>query len=192
MPSPLTHKYNSESFYFLPSSVAGSSTSSSFIPNFPNCSSPRMSASVYADYLRSHFSVSQLESLRSRARGYRSKLRLATCPELSHSSFCSPFSSIEIFAAASILSGFTASVPNKIAYPMVMYPPRSRMDFLHHIFNLPWALYSFSSIWKTSSIIPIQEMGKPLDSPRPSNLSFSPSAHQSFQNASFYLIYSSF
>ena len=39
-------------------SIAGSSSSSSSSPNFPNCSSPRKSASVYAAYLRSHFSVS--------------------------------------------------------------------------------------------------------------------------------------
>ena len=35
--------------------------------NFPNCSSPRKSASVYAAYLRSHFSISQPKALRSRA-----------------------------------------------------------------------------------------------------------------------------
>ena len=39
------------------------------------------------------------------------------------------------------------------------------MDFLLHIFNLSWSLHSFPSIWKTSSIIPIHKMEKPLDSP---------------------------
>ena len=39
------------------------------------------------------------------------------------------------------------------------------MDFLLHIFNLSWTLHFFPSIWKTSSIIPIHKMGKPLDSP---------------------------
>ena len=39
------------------------------------------------------------------------------------------------------------------------------MDVLLHIFNLSWILHSFSSIWKTSSIIPIHKRGKPLDSP---------------------------
>ena len=47
--------------------IAGSSSSFSSSPNFPNCSSPRESASVYAAYLRSHFSVSKLKALRSRA-----------------------------------------------------------------------------------------------------------------------------
>ena len=56
--------------YTLLRSIAGSPSSSSFSPNFPNCSSPRESASVYAAYLRSHFSVSQPKTLRSRARGY--------------------------------------------------------------------------------------------------------------------------
>ena len=39
------------------------------------------------------------------------------------------------------------------------------MDFLFHIFNLSWSSHSFPSIRKTSSIIPIHKMGKPLDSP---------------------------
>ena len=39
------------------------------------------------------------------------------------------------------------------------------MDFLLYIFNLSWSSPSFPSIWKTSSIIPMHKMGKPLDSP---------------------------
>ena len=38
------------------------------------------------------------------------------------------------------------------------------MDFLLYIFNLCWSSHSLPSIWKTSSIIPIHKMGKPLDS----------------------------
>ena len=48
---------------------------------------------------------------------------------------------------------------------MLKHLPRSGMDFLLHIFNLSWTSHSFPSIWKTSSIIPIHTMGKPLDSP---------------------------
>ena len=59
--------------------------------NFPNCSSPRESASVYVAYLISHFSISQPKALRSRTRGYLTELRRATCSEEFHSSFCSPF-----------------------------------------------------------------------------------------------------
>ena len=67
-------------------SVPGSFFSS---PNFPNCSSLRGSVSVFADHLRSHFSVTQPKTLRSRARDYLSDLRRATFPEESHSFFCS-------------------------------------------------------------------------------------------------------
>ena len=48
---------------------------------------------------------------------------------------------------------------------MLKHLPRSGMDFLLHVFNLSWSSQSFPSIWKTSSIIPIQKMGKPLNSP---------------------------
>ena len=76
--SSLSPKSNPKSVYSLLRSIAGSPSSS------PNCSSPRESASVYAAYLRSHFSVSQPKALRSRARGYPSELRRATCPVGSH------------------------------------------------------------------------------------------------------------
>ena len=83
----------------------------------------------------------------------------------SHSCFCSPSSPAEFLAAASNLSSSTAIGPDKVAYPMIKHLPRSGMDFLLHIFNLSWTSYSFPSIWKISSIIPIHKMGKPLDSP---------------------------
>ena len=152
--SSLSPKSNPKSVHSLLRSIAG------FSPNFPNCSSPRESASVYAAYLRSHFSVSQPKTLRSRARGYLSELRRATCPVESHASFCSPFSSTEFLAAP-----FTATGPDKVAYPTLKHLSRSGMDFLLHIFNLSWSSHSFPSIWKTSSIIPIHKMGMPLDSP---------------------------
>ena len=66
----LSPKSNPKSVHSLLRSIAGSSSSCSSSPNFPNCSSPRELASVYATYLRSHFSVSQPKALRSRARGY--------------------------------------------------------------------------------------------------------------------------
>ena len=161
--SSLSPKSNPKSVHSLLRSIAGSSSSSSSSPNFPNCSSPRESASVYAAYLRSNFSISQSKTLRSRARGYLTELSRATCPVESHLSFCSPFTLAEFHAAASNLSSSTAS--DKVAYPMLKHLPRSGMDFLLHIFNLSWSSYSFPSIWKTTSIIPIHKMGKPLDSP---------------------------
>ena len=163
--SSLSPRSNPTSVYSLLRSIAGSPSSSSSSPNFPSCSSPRKWALVYAVYLRSHFSVSQPKALRSRARGYLSELHRATCPVESHSSFCSPFSPAEFHAAASNLSSSTAIDPDKVAYPMLKHLPRSGIDFLLHIFNLSWSLHSFPSIWKTSSIIPIHKMGKPLDYP---------------------------
>ena len=65
--SSLSPRSNPKSVHSLLRSIAGSSSSSSSSPNFPNCSSLRESASVYAAYLRSHFSVSQPKALRSRA-----------------------------------------------------------------------------------------------------------------------------
>ena len=130
----------------------------------PNCSSPTESDFVFADYLRSHFSVSQPKVLRSRARGYLSELRRATCPEEFHLFFCSPFSHAKFLAAASNLSLSSATGPNKVAYFMLKHLPRSGMDFLLHIFNLSWSLHSFPFIWKPFSIILIHKMGKPLDS----------------------------
>ena len=155
----LSPKSNPKAVYSLLRFVAGSSSSS---PNFPNCSFPRESTSVYAASLRPHFSVTQPKTLRSRARGYLSELHRATCPDESHSSFCSP---AEFLAAASNLSSSTAIGPDKVAYPTLKHLTRSGMNFLLHIFNLSWTSGSFPSIWKTSSIIPIHKMGKPLDSP---------------------------
>ena len=133
--SSLSPKSNPKSVHSLLRSIAGSPFLSFSSPNFPNCSSPRESASVYAAYLRSH------------------------------SSFCSPFSPAEFLAAASNLSSSTVTGPDKVAYPMLKHLPRSGMDLLLCIFNLSWSSHSFPSIWKTSSIIPIHKMGKPLDSP---------------------------
>ena len=73
--SSLSPRSNPKSVHSLLRSIAGSPSLSSSSPNFPNCFSPRESASVYAAYLRSHFSVSQPNALRSRARGYLIKLR---------------------------------------------------------------------------------------------------------------------
>ena len=178
----LSPRSNLKSVHSLLRSIAGSPSSSSSFPNFPNCSSPRESASAYVAYLRSHFSVSQPKALRSRARGYLTELRRTTCSVESHSSFCSPFSPAEFLAAASNLFSSTATGPDKVAYPMLKHLPHSGMDFLLHIFNLSWSSHSFPSIWKTSSIIPIHKMGKPLDTP----------AYQSCLNASNYPVFSSF
>ena len=66
--SSLSAKSNHKSVYSLLRSVAGFSCLSSSSPNFPNRSSPRESASVFADYLRSRFSVSQPKAMRKSQR----------------------------------------------------------------------------------------------------------------------------
>ena len=107
-------------------------------------------------------------------------------------SFCSPFFSTKLLAAASNLSPSTVTGPDKVAYPMLKHLPHSGMDFLLHIFNLSWSSHSFPSIWKTSSIIPIHKMENLTTLLLPSGLSLSLPASQSFLNASFYPVYSSF
>ena len=141
--SSVSPKSNRKSVHSLLRSIAGSPSSSSSSPNFPNCSSPRESAWVYAAYLRSHFSVSQPKALRSRARGYLTELRRATCLVESHSSFCFLFSPAEFLAAASNLTPSTSTGPNKVAYSMLKHLPRSGMDLLLYIFNLSWSSHSF-------------------------------------------------
>ena len=163
-----------KSVYSFLRSVASSSSSISS-PNFSNCSSLRESASVFADYLRSHFSVFQPKAMRSRARGYLSEFHRASCPEESHSFFYSPFFPPEFLAAATNLSSSTTTGPDKVAYAMLKHLPRFNMDFLLHIFNLSWTSHFFPSIWKTSFVIPIHKVRKPLNSPasfRPISLIF--------------------
>ena len=141
---------------------AGSSSSFSSSPNFSNCSSPRESTSVFADYLGFYFSVSQPKAEHSRARGYLSELRRATCSEESLSPFCSPPFPTDFLAAAINLSSSIATGP--LAYFVLKHLPHSGMDFLLCIFNLSWSLQYFASISMTFSIIPVYTMGKLLDS----------------------------
>ena len=152
--SSLSPKSSPKTVYSFLRSISGSSSLSSSSPNFPNCSSPRESASVYATYLRSHFFVSQPKTLHSRARGYLSELCRATCPEESHSSFCSLFSPAEFLAAASNLSSSTATGPDKASYPMLKHLPHSGMDLLLYIFNLSWTSHSFLPSGKQLRLFP--------------------------------------
>ena len=75
---------------------------------------------------------------------------------------------------------------------MLKYFPRSEMEFLFHVFNLSWTLHSFPSIWKTSSLFSSSRWENLSILLLPSDLSLSPPAYQSFLNASFYPVYSSF
>ena len=122
------------------------------------------SALVFAGYLRSHLSVAWPKAMRSTAGDYLSEIRGATFLKESHLSFFSPFSSAEFLAAASNLFLSNTTGPDKVASPMLKRLPGSGMNFFLHLFNLSWILHFFPSIWKTS-VIPIREMGKHLDSP---------------------------
>ena len=144
--SSLSPKSNPKTACSLLGYIAGSPSSSSSSPNFPNCSSPKESASIYVAYLRSHFALSQSKALRSRTRGYLSELCQATCPVESHSSFCSSFSPAEFHVAATNLPLSTTIGPDKVAYPMLKHLPGSGMDIFLYIFNLSWSSYSFPSI----------------------------------------------
>ena len=57
------------------------------------------------------------KALRSRARGYLSELRRATCPKESHLSIYSSFSPAEFFAAASNPFSFSATSPDTLSIP---------------------------------------------------------------------------
>ena len=132
--SSLLPRSNPKYVYSLLRSFAGSSSSSSSSSNFPNCSSPKKSALVFADYIRYHFFVFQSQALRSRAGGYLSELHRATWPEESHSSFSSSFSPAESLAAAFNFSSSIAIGPGKVAYLM-----------LKHFLALAWIFsYTFS------------------------------------------------
>ena len=89
-----------QSVYSLLPSVAGCTTSSFCFPNFPNCSFPKETASIDANYLRAHFSISQSKALCSRVRDYLSELRWAACFEEFHYSLCISLTSTKFFAAA--------------------------------------------------------------------------------------------
>ena len=189
--SSLSPKSNPKFVHSLLQSIIGSSSSSSSSPHFPNCSSPKESALVYAAYLISHFSVSHPKALR-RARGHLSELHRAMCPVESHSSFCSPFILAEFLAAASNLSSSTATGPDKVAYPMLKHLPRTGMDFLLYIFNLSWSSHSFLPSGRHLLLFPSIRWESLSTFLLPSGLSLSPPAYQSCLNTSFYPVYSSF
>ena len=136
------HAYlSSKSFYSILCSVAGSASfSSSSSPYFPYCFPPSHRTLVFANYLRSHFFVSQPKPLRCRVRRYLSELRRISCPKNSYSSSCSMLTSTEFLAAAANLSS------SRAAYQILKHLTCSGMDFLLLIFNLSRSLHFFPSV----------------------------------------------
>ena len=142
-----------KSVHSLLRSIAGSSSSSSSSPNFPNCSSPRELASVYASYLRLHFS-------------FLSQRPCTAEPE------ATSLSSAEPRALQSLTSPFALLSCGCLQPLLVLrhWPRQSCLShakassLLWHEFSSShlqsfWSSHSFPSIWNTSSIIPIHKMG---------------------------------
>ena len=111
--------------------------------NFPNSSSLTESTSVYARYLKPHFSLSQPKALLSKAFGYLSKFCRASCPEVSQFSFCSSFTSIGYLAATAKYTSSTATGPDRVRYPMLKHLLCSGMNLLLYIFSLCWPMLFF-------------------------------------------------
>ena len=91
-------------------------------------------------------------------------IRTAHCNTL-HSTFCSPFSSLELSTAISQLSTSTSLGTDQITYPLLTHLPQSVLHFLLYIFNLSWSTHTFPSSWKQSTIIHILKPEKPSNSP---------------------------
>ena len=119
-------------------------------------------ANHFSSHLQSHFSTQTPKPFRSTKKAQMKQIRTAHCNTL-HSTFCSPFSSIELSTAISQLS--TSSGPDQITYPLLSHLPQSALNFLLYIFNLSWSTHTFPSAWKQSTIIPILKPEKPSDSP---------------------------
>ena len=95
------------------------------------------------------------------------KIRTAHCNAL-HSTFCSPFSSLELSTAISQFSTSTSSSPHQALIKSPSNPPstiRVTISSTVYVFNLSWSTHTFPSVWKQSTIILILKPEKPSDSP---------------------------
>jgi len=59
----------------------------------------------------------------------------------------------------------TASASDLIAYPNLSHLPPIAQQHLFSIFNRSWSSHTFSSCWKSATIILVYKPGKPTDSP---------------------------
>ena len=150
----ISPKFDPNLVYSILCFVAGSTSSS----NFPNCFSCKDLTLVYANYLRSHFSVCQPKALHSRARGYLSELSCVLCPEKSYSSLYSFLISTEFLVAAGNLFPITAPGSDRKGYPMPKHFSCSGMNLLHVVI-FPGICIPF-----LASVIPIYKMRMPVNS----------------------------
>ena len=154
----------SEAFSLLRSISGSPSPTSCDLPNFPSCHTLVDCANHISSHLQSHFSTQTPKPFRSTEKAQMNHIRTAHCNTL-NSTFCSPFSSLELFTIISQLSTSTSSGPDQITYPLLTHLPQSVLYFLLCIFNLSWSTHTFPSTWKQSTIILILKPGKPSDSP---------------------------
>ena len=114
------------------------------------------------------------------------------CSEESHSSFCSPFSSAKFLVFTANLSSFTATGPDKVAYCML-----STFLALAWIFFFTFSIFSglyisFLSSGRCLPLFPSIRWESLSTLLLPPGLTLSRAACQTFLNASFYPINSSF
>ena len=114
--SSLSPKTRPSEVFSLLRSISGSpSPTTSDLPNFSNCHTPVDCANHLSSHLQSHFSTQTPKPFRSTEKAQMKQIRTAHCNTL-HSTFCSPFSSIELSTAISQLSTSTSSGPDQITF----------------------------------------------------------------------------
>ena len=137
--SSLSPKTRPSEVFSLLCSISGSPfPTTSDLPNFPNCHTPVDCANHLSLHLQSHFSTQTPKPFQSTEKAQMNHIRTAHCNTL-HSTFCSPFSSLELSTAISQLSTSTSSGPDQITYPLLSHLPQSALHFLLYIFNLSWS-----------------------------------------------------
>ena len=152
----------SEVFSLLRSISGSPSPTTSDLPNFSNCHTPVDCANHLSSHLQSHFSTQTPKPFRSTEKAQMKHIRTANCNTL-HSTFCSPFFSLELSTVIS--QPQPPQVLIKLPNPLLSHLPQSALHFLLYIFNLSWSTHPFPSALKQSTIIPILKPGKPSDSP---------------------------
>ena len=97
--SSLSPKTRPSEVFSLLRSISGfPSPTTSDLPNFPNCHTLVDCANHLSSHLQSHFSTQTPKPFRSTEKAQMKQIRTAHCNTL-HSTFCSPFSSIELWQA---------------------------------------------------------------------------------------------
>ena len=160
--SSLSPKTRPSEVFSLLRSISGSPFPTTCgLPNFPSCHIPVDCANHISSHLQSHFSTQTPKLFRSTEKAQMNHIRIAHCNTL-HSTFCSPFSSLELSIAISQLSTSISSGSDQITYPLLIHLPQLALHFLLYIFNLSWSTHTFPSTWKQSTIIPIFKPGQTL------------------------------